>query len=338
MWKMALRDIRTNFKRFLMTIFAVAIGVAFLTGTLAFRDLLSATFSNLTTAVVDAEGIQVSGPANNAAADAGMYAGSGNIDPAAAAKIAALDGVKSVQPQRMELVQTFTESGAATNLFGAPAMVFGTDFELEKAKIVSGNIAESGEILIEESTAARNGLKAGDNIIVYADKPLKKRISGIVKFGSAMAGASVVFIPEKDFIELFGAEYQSAFVNLEDGFEKASIKAKIARIVPDSYQVQTDTEVIAETQEQIEQILTIINTFLLTFVVLALGISTFIITNTFTILIRQRQRRLRCCVQLGLLGNKFLDTGFAGNRGRDYRLADWFALWSGTACFDSERT
>lgn len=301
MWKITLRDVRSNFKRFLMSIFAVAIAVAFLTGTLSFRDLLASTFSNLTNAVV-AEGLTVNGPKSGGESAAQTFALSGDIDPAVTAEIEALDGVTAVTPQRAAMVQTFTADGVSTNLYNVPSVVYVVDLTDEnnsQQKLIQGTAPELGEVVVEEATATRAGLQIGDTLIMYTDRPIEKRISGIMQFGSSVAGISIISIPEQEYTQLFGAAYQSVFVQLAADEDKSALRDQVQQIVPETYTVQTDEEIRADTEAGVDLILTMINTFLLIFVVLALGISTFIITNTFQISIRQRQKQFALLRTIG---------------------------------------
>lgn len=301
MWKITLRDVRSNFRRFLMSIFAVAIAVAFLTGTLSFRDLLAATFSNLTNAVIE-EGLTVSGPKSGSGDSAQTFAFSGDIDPGVTEAISNLDGVASVTPQRAAMVQTFTTDGASTNLYNVPSVVYVVDLADDgnsQQKLIQGAPPQADEVVVEEATATRAGLKVGDTLVIYADQPIEKRISGIMQFGSSVAGISIISIPETEYTQLFGTAYQSVFVRLDSGVAKKTMQAQVQQIVPETYTVQTDDEIRADTEAGIDLMLTMINTFLLTFVVLALGISTFIITNTFQISIRQRQKQFALLRTIG---------------------------------------
>lgn len=298
MWKITLRDIRSNFKRFLMSIFAVAIGVSFLTGTLSFRDHLSATFSNLNAALVN-EGLTVYGAKADTENQSASGDVRGDIDPAVISKISALSEVEMVIPQRTSSVQTFDTKGASTNTYGAPSIVSAVVAEEDSKKIIKGELPKLGEVALEESTATRNGLAVGDELIFYLGEPIKKKISGIIKMGAAMAGASLTAIPEADYVKLFGANFQYATIKLVDNTNKEIVKKRIENIVPNSYSVKTDDEVKADLEKEFSTILTAVNTFLLTFVAIALGVSTFIIANTFLISIRQRQRQFALLRAMG---------------------------------------
>jgi len=81
----------------------------------------------------------------------------------------------------------------------------------------------------------------------------------------------------------------SNIVVVTDG-DPETVRDDILEVLPDNYEVLTAEEMQQETEEALASVLNMINTFLLIFVALALGISIFIITNTFRISVKQRQK------------------------------------------------
>lgn len=106
-----------------------------------------------------------------------------------------------------------------------------------------------------------------------------------------MAGTSVTVIDTGLAPESFspGGTVSEMTVVLEDGADPDAARDNVSDVRGD-FTVLTADEVRAETQESISSILDMVNTFLLIFVFLALGIGIFIIANTFRISVRQRQK------------------------------------------------
>lgn len=291
MWKVTLRDIRAHFGRFIMTMLAAAIGVAFLCGTLSLRDLMTSTFSSITASAIT-DDVYIQGEQQISSAS---YLGFNPIAEADLAKVQGLNGVKKAYPIRQTEAYIYNEAGEAANIAQAPALGFQYQSEL-----VSGYGADSSdippapkrdEVLIEQSTATRAGLSVGDKVTVVIDTPRTMRVSAIVEYGTSAAGAAISMYNPEQFIELAGDGIMQIGVTAEDGVSSEELKKRIEQALPDTYTVQTAQEMEELTDEIVDLVLSLVNTFLLVFVAIALAISTFIITNTFTISIKQRQKQ-----------------------------------------------
>ncbi|MDP9806814.1 putative ABC transport system permease protein [Trueperella bonasi] len=294
MWKVTLRDIRENFARFLMSVAAVSIGVAFLTGTLSMRDLLGATFSNLTGATITAD-LYVAGPQLTPPA----YMTYGEMTDDDLTTIRNTRGVEFAFPTRSANAYVYDDAGTAANVAQAPALGFNFVPEVNEDLLNEGRAPERGEIAIEESTSIRSGIEVGDTVVVYVNEPVEMDVVGKFAFGTGMAGASVVMMNDAEFVELVGTAFTEVSVTVEDGADPAVVKNALVQAVPDDYVVESAAEKKEVIDEAIAGPLNLVNTFLLVFVVIALAISTFIISNTFTISVRQRQRQFALLRAIG---------------------------------------
>lgn len=294
MWKVTLRDIRENFGRFLLSALAVAIGVAFLSGTLAIRDLLASTFSSLTTSTID----EMTVTGDTIADDTyGSFSEPINLDDVEG--LADVAGVAFYSPSYQLTSSAYLKSGPALNISAAPSYQFNFSPQIDDSKLTEGTAPGPGEVAIELSTATRNDVQIGDTVVIYFDQPVEYKVSGIAEFGSGMAGASILLMNEADIVARTGEDASSINVVLEPDADPLVVKAAIEQELGDAYTVRTAEEAKAETDEMVGEILNLLNTFLLIFVALALAISTFIISNTFTISVRQRQRQFALLRAMG---------------------------------------
>lgn len=296
MWKVTLRDIRENFGRFLMSVIAVSIGVAFLTGTLSLRDVLGATFSNLTSATIT-EDVYVTGPELTPP----PYVTYGEIEPHYLTAIQETDGVELAFPVWAISAYVYDDEGKSANVPQGPALGFNFLPEVDDEFLIEGRGPERGEIIIEESTSVRSGIEVGDAVVVYVNEPVPMDVVGKFEFGTSMAGASVIMMNEEELIETVDAPITNITIRAGDGADPDEVKASIVQQLPDEYGVLTAAESKEKEDDVVSGILNIINTFLLVFVVIALAISTFIITNTFTISVRQRQRQFALLRAVGAM-------------------------------------
>lgn len=296
MWKVTLRDIREHFGRFLMTVLAVSLGVAFLSGTLSLRDLLGSTFSSLTESTTMTD-LTVSGKPIEMPGGFGELPGP--VDPALEDEVAEIEGVAEVYPDYFGNAFVYDDEGKPANMNPAPALGFSFIEGLQSSDLIEGEAPEPGEIALEESTATRSGIAVGDTVVVVVHEPVEMRVSGIVTFGASMAGASITMFHPDEANDLFGPQLANLLVNVSDAGDLETVRDRIQGVVGENYEVKTAAEVTEEANEMIGTILNFVNTFLLIFVGVALGISIFIITNTFTISVRQRQKQFALLRALG---------------------------------------
>ena len=99
MRRVAWRSVRAHAKQFFLTTFAVMLGVAFLSGTLALRASMSETFSKLLSSTVTSD-LYVQGPkiATNGDNNSSSSTPSQPIDSALTEQIKQIDGVEAANP------------------------------------------------------------------------------------------------------------------------------------------------------------------------------------------------------------------------------------------------
>lgn len=279
-----------------MSVIAVSIGVAFLTGTLSLRDVLGSTFSNLTSAT-RTEDLYVSGPELTPP----PYSVFGAMEPGDLTVIQGTDDVELAFAVWGIDAYVYDDAGAAANIAQAPALGFNFTPEVDEERMLEGRAPQPGEIVIEESTSVRSGIEVGDEVVVYINEPVPMDVVGRFEFGSGMAGASVIMMNEEELTDVVDSPITNVSINLEEGADPAAVKAAIAGKLPADYIVQTAAEAKEHDDRSAVDILNTINTFLLVFVVIALAISTFIISNTFTISVRQRQRQFALLRAVGAM-------------------------------------
>lgn len=178
MFRTALRNVLSHKARLLMTVLAVMLGVAFVSGTLVFTDTLGNAFRNQSAKNYDDVAVSVTTYANQRDKKAP------SIDAAALKKIQALDGVKSAtgrvdgfagvaDPDGKLIGNGWTNSGGnfAPGKDGKDAQYTFTDG--------SGPVA-AGSIALDKDTAKKGEYKVGDKVRVATNGPVKEyTLSGV---------------------------------------------------------------------------------------------------------------------------------------------------------------
>lgn len=284
-----MRGIRAHIGRFFLTAMSVMLGIAFLSGTLAFREVLGQTFEELTAST---SGVDLTVRGEAVDSDDPFTAGNAPISIDTIAEIEKVEGLAGAYPQYSGNAMIFDHDSQPANLAQAPALAFNWIDELDDDMLIEGrNIEAPNEVILEESTAENSGLKVGDEtVLLIGGSPMDVEVVGVATFGTSIAGASVTFLQEDLAAQYFSSNGMVSEITVVADDDPVAVQDRLQEALSNEYVVMTAEEVQAEWDEQISSVLDMINTFLLIFVALALGISIFIITNTFRISVKQRQK------------------------------------------------
>ncbi|MBI5088210.1 MAG: FtsX-like permease family protein, partial [Actinobacteria bacterium] len=180
-----------------------------------------------------------------------------------------------------------------------------TDDQLNPYELRSGRPpATDGEVVIDQHSADLADLVLGEEIEVLTKVgPATFTISGIAGFasGDSAGGASAVLFTQYDaqtYVSSPG-KIDSVLVRGADGISQEGLAAAIERELPTETEVLTGAEITKETQDDIKSDMAFFSTFLLVFAAIALFVGAFIIFNTFSIIVTQRQREMALLRAIG---------------------------------------
>lgn len=293
MVRVALRGIRAHVVRFLLSLLAVALGVAFVAGTFSLRTMLSSTFDGIVDAGTPGDAYVRAEPADGASAVEGTTAGPA-VPKTLAEEIGALDGVAHAIPEAQGSIVLVGADGTAVQSTQAPSLVFSYLPDDPALEVVEGRGPErAGEIALETATLESSGLEVGDTTQVVLGGQLSDvEVVGRFDMGAPMAGATLVVVDPGTGYGLFAPDGRVADIAVyaEDGTTPAELVDAIAPLVPGDLQVVTGDELRDENKAAIGEMLGFVTTFLLVFAAIALFVGAFIISNTFAMSVRQRMR------------------------------------------------
>ena len=294
--RVAWRSVRAHAKQFFLTTFAVMLGVAFLSGTLALRASMSETFSKLTSSTITSD-LYVQGP--KIATDDGKGGGSSSsslqtqpIDGSLAEQIKRVDGVEAANPGAQMTGVLVGANDTPVSSMGAPTLFLPLYDEEPGLTWAQGHRPQGeGEIALESGALKNSGLKVGDKThIVIQGQPTEVTVVGEFHFESSMASATVIGMDPDWLLPIAAPDgrVSGISIDLADGASVDTVKSEITKVVPDGTQVKTRAELIKEQNKTIESQLGFIQTFLMVFVVVAMFVGSFIIMNSFAMSVRQR--------------------------------------------------
>ena len=339
--RVAWRSVRAHAKQFFLTTFAVVLGVAFLSGTLALRASMSETFSKLTSSTITSD-LYVQGPKiasddNNDSSDSTQTQ---PIDGSLADQIKQIDGVEAAKPDAQTTGVLVGANDTPVSNMGAPTL-FLPLYDKEPGRTwAQGHMPQGGgEIALESGALKNSGLKVGDKThIVIQGQPTEVTVVGEFHFESSMASATVVGM-DPDWLMPIAApdgKVSNITIDLAKGASLDTVKSEVTKVVPDDAQVKTRAELIKEQNKTIESQLGFIQTFLMVFVVVAMFVGSFIIMNSFAMSVRQRVKEFALLRAVGaspgsVFGIVFLQAVVIGIIGSALGVAAGAGLLAGLA-------
>ena len=339
--RVAWRSVRAHAKQFFLTTFAVVLGVAFLSGTLALRASMSETFSKLTSSTITSD-LYVQGPkiASNDNNDSSDSTQTQPIDGSLADQIKQIDGVEAAKPDAQTTGVLVGANDTPVSNMGAPTL-FLPSYENEPGRTwAQGHRPQGGgEIALESGALKNSGLKVGDKThIVIQGQPTEVTVVGEFHFESSMASATVVGMDPDWLMPLAAPDgrVSTISIDLAKGASLDTVKSEVTKVVPDGTQVKTRAELIKEQNKTIESQLGFIQTFLMVFVVVAMFVGSFIIMNSFAMSVRQRVKEFALLRAVGaspgsVFGVVFLQAVIIGIVGSALGVASGAGLLAGLA-------
>jgi putative ABC transport system permease protein len=160
------------------------------------------------------------------------------------------------------------------------------------------------QIAVDDGTAKRRDLRVGDQVTVtLKDGPRVVTISGTVRFGnsSSLAGATLIAFEPAVAQRLLGqpGEFAGISVAADSGVSDEELATRIRAALPRDLDVLTGSQAAAQGSKAVSGIVGFFRTILLVFAGISLFVGSFIIANTFSILVAQRTRELALLRALG---------------------------------------
>src|SRR5215212_5291696 len=313
MWKVTLKGIWSKKVRFLLTGIAVMLGVAFVSGTFVLTETISNTFNGLfndiyqhTDAVVRAEK-EFSGQGFG-------NEGRGTVSADLLPTVRGAEGVDVADGQVQGLAIIVDKNGdpLGSNGQGAPTLGFGfvPHPALSTIHVVQGRGPRGPHaVAIDKGSADDAGYRVGATVPVITKAGRKDyELTGIVKFGStnSLLGATIAAFAPNTATRLLGTpgQFGSIDVRAAPGVSQDQVVADVQTALKgepgtENVEVISGKDITAESQSDLKDNLSFFNTFLLIFGIVALLVGSFIIFNTFSIVVAQRSRELALLRAIG---------------------------------------
>nr|WP_246299581.1 FtsX-like permease family protein [Nocardioides panaciterrulae] len=299
MVKHSLRSLLAHKLRLLLTVVAVTVGVAFVSGTFVLSDTMGKAFDQLYAGLTKGTDVTVRSVSHTDGVD--FSGGRRPLDQAMVDRVAAVPGVALAEGGVSGYALVIDRHGDPVQPGGAPTLASSVahdrrlagDFSYRAGRAPSG----PHEVALDALTARKAGYRLGDTVRVdFESGPASFTLAGIVGFGDtdSLAGATLAAfdlataqqrldkVGEVDQIDVVGDGSGSA----------AQLRDAIAQRLPDGTEALTGAQVADEGAAAVRDGMQVFTRILLVFAGVSLLVGSFVIWNTFNVLVAQRRREI----------------------------------------------
>jgi len=307
--KISIRSLLSHKLRLALTTLAVILGVSFVAGTFILTDTINATFTSIFNAAnagvaVTVHGHQIAGESNRV--------GGARNHPVPTSLLSTVRNVSGVK----DAVGNLFRNGAS--LIGSDGKPIGgngppsfganwiSDPEISPYHLRSGTAPKQpGDVVVDAGTVSKSHFVVGQSVpIVFAGGVEEHfTLTGIAGYGTSdnLAGATIALFTEATAERVLEGKgkYDSILVSAQSGITAITLRDRVAAALP-TYEAATGQAAAAAAEQSTEAtISTFIGTPLLVFAFISLFVGSFLIINTFNILVAQRTRELALLRALG---------------------------------------
>ncbi len=297
--------------RLLMSTFAIVLGVAFVAGSFIFTDTLGRSFTAIFASSVGDVVVRPVGTATNVTDGTESTR---SLPASLVRRLATAPGAERADGKVSSLgvfvvgrdnkvVGGAGPPGIGGNWTDAPA-----GHGIKGLQITLGHPPRNvDEVALDVKTAQRAGYTIGDTVHLVTSGStalLTPTLVGLADFadGGSTNGATISIFDTRTAQKLFlqGRDrFTDAWVTAKPGVSQTQLRDQVRSLLPKGYQALTGDKVADDSATQLMKAISFINKFLLIFAGISLVVGSFLIVNTFSILVAQRSRELALLRALG---------------------------------------
>jgi len=303
MTRLAFRSLASRPLRTVLTVLAILLGVAMITGTYVLTDQIDNGFADIFATSFKGTAVQVEPKRSFTSMESETAQ---TMKEGLVATVLAVPGVDKVAGL-YETMGAAIVDGKAVETGGAPTLLTtnpGAPFN--QARLVAGREVQArNEVSIIKSFADENGLKPGDSFTVAAPAGLQKvTVAGVFEWGnSGSLGGTVVVAGRLQDVQRWGGEpgtLTGIAVSADPGVTPKRLAADVKAAMPATVTVKTGEQAAADaTAETADAIGGFLTPVLLAFAGVSVFVGAFIIFNAFSITVAQRRREFAMLRALG---------------------------------------
>jgi putative ABC transport system permease protein len=299
MLRLALRNLQMNTLRLILTTAAIAIGVAFVSGTFVLSDTTNKAFDQLYDGLTANTDVVVRSQA--AFTDNGFQSEARPVPETLLGTVAAVPGVDVAEGSVTGFALLLDKAGTPIQPGGAPTLATSVggnaalagDFSLRQGRMPSGPT----EVTIDARSATGAKYVVGDTVrVVLHDGTHAFTLVGITGFGDSdsLAGATLAGFDLATAQQVLGkaGTVDQISVIAGDGVDTSELVPQIAATLPHGIETLSGATLASEGAAAMQSGLAIFTQVLLAFAAVSLLVGSFVIWNTFNVLVAQRRREV----------------------------------------------
>lgn len=307
MLRATFRSLLARKLRLLLSALAVVLGVSFVGGALILTDTLGRVFDDLFVSVNDKTAVVVRGTEPFDATGQGDSAPRLPVPTSLLPTLEKVDGVATAAGRVSGYAQLLKKDGKTYGNGRAPSFGIGYDADSGTSSYTLRRgtpPSRDDQVALDATTSEKSGYDVGDRVTVLLRDGRKSfTVSAVFGFGENdnLAGASILAFAPQTAQRVVGEPGEFRIIRLaaEEGVSQEELRDRVQAVLPEGTEAITGEQSAEESAADIKSGLSFFSTFLLVFAGVALFVGAFLIFNTFTILVAQRQRELALLRALG---------------------------------------
>jgi len=298
--------------RLIATAISVLLGVAFMSGTQVLTSSVSASFDKVFSDVYASIDVVVRST-NKIETPFGSQRT--RISESVIPTVSGVAGVEAAEGQVVGQIKVLGKDNKPLVATQGPPN-FGLNWltspSLNGWTVIDGTAPTGAtDIVLDAKTAKDGDFAIGDTVNVSVTKGVQSfSLVGIAKFGKleTWGGAQSALFSTSTIQALVGEPGMYDWISIagRNGESQTQLQEAVATAIPSGTEAITGKEFTAESQDAFQKIIGIFSTFLLVFALIALFVGSFIIYNTFSIIVAQRTKELALLRALGASRSQIL--------------------------------
>ena len=297
MFRVTIRNLWAHKRRLLSTTISIVLGVAFMAGTFVLTDTLDEGFDDLFSTVNEGVDAEVRGPVLFESDFGGTQRG--RFDESVVETVRGVDGVDNAAGYVFSFLGTVLDKeGDSLGGSGPPTILsnFNEDPDLNAFQLVEGDAPTGADEVVLDRAATEDGdYEIGDEVAILTPTRKPYRLVGVMAFGEADSAAGTVQAQFSldEAQRIAGAEGQfDTVLARSDQIPPEELVPLVESAMPGDLEVVTGEQAAKEMADSVTEGFAFFQQILLVFGAIALLVATFIIYNTFSILVAQRSREM----------------------------------------------